>query len=401
VSLVALGSPSKYAYHGAPHKVNTWLSSVSPASSLRASLRTAVPLSRESTAAASGPSHFSSAGSTRTRSRGSTISPVSSSDGKASRYDFTRNASIRRAILSRLQPVPDRSKRGVLREPTRRTARTYQTLGSVYSGTHSGDSFDSNPEPTSASPLRDDTEWVPGSGLRIVEESIASPLPLSPSPTDPSPMSGLPGQANAWDSDEALRQAVDTRPGERWLTWTRNWTSSPPPLAKDKFTAPPSRQSTREKQDVEMLPRSPPQVTSPPLQSALTFSPEPSSPPGVPTDTENSKRRSLQVPVPVVPAARGASTASSIAPGDGHGTPAMRYAARHMALSRVEEIVARSYSSGDLVPGSPNAFGAVPASLEEDNVIARTAGIEHRLEVAARTSAAELRIEDDDDGVVS
>jgi hypothetical protein len=74
----------------------------------------------------------------------------------------------------------------------------------------------------------------------------------------------------------------------------------------------------------------------------------------------------------------------------------MRYAARHMALSRVEEIVARSYSSGDLVPGSPNAFGAVPASLEEEEedhniALARTAGIEHRLEVAAQASAVDRR----------
>ena len=64
---------------------------------------------------------------------------------------------------------------------------------------------------------------------------------------------------------------------------------------------------------------------------------------------------------------------------DAHGTPAMRYAARLTALSRVEEILAHSYSGRDLAPDSPNAFGASPASLDD---IAWTAGIEQRLEAA-------------------
>jgi hypothetical protein len=66
----------------------------------------------------------------------------------------------------------------------------------------------------------------------------------------------------------------------------------------------------------------------------------------------------------------------------------MRYAARHTALSRVEEILAHSYSSRDLIPpDSPNAFGATPApaSLED---IAWAAGIEHRLAVASASAAS-------------
>ena len=73
----------------------------------------------------------------------------------------------------------------------------------------------------------------------------------------------------------------------------------------------------------------------------------------------------------------------------------MRYAARHTALSRVEEILARSYSSRDLVPpDSPNAFGATPAlaSLED---IAWAAGLGHRLAVASAAASARVR----DDGV--
>ena len=79
---------------------------------------------------------------------------------------------------------------------------------------------------------------------------------------------------------------------------------------------------------------------------------------------------------------RGISNASSVAQGDGHGTPAMCYAcyaARHTALSRVEEILARSYSSRDLAHDSPNGFGATPGSLDD---IMWAAGIEQRLAIA-------------------
>ena len=60
----------------------------------------------------------------------------------------------------------------------------------------------------------------------------------------------------------------------------------------------------------------------------------------------------------------------------------MRFAARHTALSRVEEILAHSYSSRDLSHDSPNAFGATPGSLDD---IAWAAGIEQRLAVADYT----------------
>jgi hypothetical protein len=60
----------------------------------------------------------------------------------------------------------------------------------------------------------------------------------------------------------------------------------------------------------------------------------------------------------------------------------MRYAARHTALSRVEEILAHSYSSRDVAHDSPNGFGATPGSLDD---IAWAAGIEQRLAVADYT----------------
>jgi len=202
---------------------------------------------------------------------------------------------------------------------------------------------------------------------------------------------------SAWDSGEALRQAVNIHPGERWLAWTRSWVSNPPPSGEeDRFTFVPTRRSNAHPTGAEVLLRSPPQVTSSPLQSTLTFSPQ--LQPAITTNGKNNKRQQpFQAPArtraaPPQPqsqanananAARGTSNASSIVPeGGGHGTPAMRYAARHTALSRVEEILTHSYSARDLVPpDSPNAFGAIsPASLED---IAWAAGIEHRLAVAA------------------
>jgi len=107
------------------------------------------------------------------------------------------------------------------------------------------------------------------------------------------------------------------------------------------------------------------------LESTLTFSPKPEST-ARPAANGSS---SLQGTAWTRPQG-GTSSASSIALGVGHGTPAVRYAARHTALSRVEEILANSYSSRDLAADSPNALGGAPASLED---IAWAAGIEQRL----------------------
>jgi CRAL/TRIO domain len=299
------------------------------------------------------------------------------SDEENISYDPSRYRSIRRGILERLQRKSDRSTSGVSREFSRRTAQTYLSTTSAYSGTHSGDSRAPSAMPPSMPPQRDvNTEWVPGSGFRIVEETISNPPSLST--TINSPLSGLPRRTSAWDSNDALRQAVDIHPGERWLAWTRSWTSNPPSTGEDRFTAAPSRRAPQKK-DVEVLLRSPPQLTSSPLQSTLTFSPLP----GGPTRPAASRARHSQasaVAKPVPNATRETSNASSIVQGDGHGTAAMRYAARHTALTRVEEILAHSYSSRDLAPPkSPTAFGAVPASLED---IAWAVGIEQRMAAA-------------------
>ncbi|KAI0300003.1 hypothetical protein B0F90DRAFT_1817806 [Multifurca ochricompacta] len=322
-SQTVVGSPSKYTRHGALRSSRSWLSTVARAGLHRGSMRSSVPTSRGSTTRAAASSHSQplSNSPTRARSRGSTTSPGSLSDEESIPYDSVRHGSIRRGILERLQRGSDRSAPGVSRDPSRRTAQTYLSAGSVYSGTRSGDSRAPSAVPTLTPPPRDvnTTEW-----------------------------------------------AVDAHPGERWLAWTRSWASSPPPARGDKFTTVPSRRAAQEKKDFEALLRSPPQVTSSPLQSTLTFSPA-TAPACVfgPDETCVTAMR-----------ARGSSSASSITHSNGHGTPAMRYAARQTALTRVGEIIANSYSSRDFAPNSPNAFGAELASLEDN---APAAGIEQRL----------------------
>ncbi|KAN0105746.1 hypothetical protein V8E52_010705 [Russula decolorans] len=398
-----VGSPSKYTRHGARYATRAWLSSVTGAGSRRASTRSTVPLSSRDTIGAGASSHSrpTTTSHTLARSRGSTIPPTSPSDVENSRRDYARNTSIRHNLLERMQRGSDRSPRGVTRDPSRRTTQTYLSTASAYSGTYEGDSFSPSAAPSSAP----NTEWEPGSGFRIIVEGNTTPRPptATTTATDQSSasasasVSGLPGRTNAWDSGEALRQAVNTHPGERWLAWTRSWVSNPPPSGEeeDRFTTVPARRSNSHPKGADVLLRSPPQVTSSPLQSTLTFSPQPQPQPELPAHAitangkKNNKRQAPQ-PQPQAnhAAARGTSSASSIVPeGGGYGTPAMRYAARHTALSRVEEILVHSYSSRDLIPpDSPNAFGATPtlASLED---FGWAAGIEHRLAVASAASA--------------
>jgi hypothetical protein len=374
----AVGSPSKYTRHGVLGVKTPWLTAATGASSRRSSARSTVPSSGENTVSAAASSH-PSASPTRARSRGSAISPDPFSDEENSPHNSTSHASIRRNILNRLQRGHSRS---MSRDQSRRTAQTYLSSGSAYSGTHSGDSRAPSAVPSTTPPPRDtNTEWVPGSGFRIVEETISSP-----STAGNSSESGLPGRTSAWDDGEALRQAVDTHPGERWLAWTRSWASSPPRPSdpEDRFTAAPPRRTTQDKKDVDMLLKSPPQVTSSPLESTLTFSPKPDS--TARPATNGSSKRGMQGMSWTRPQG-GTSSASSIALGDGHGTPAVRYAARHTALSRVEEILANSYSSRDLAPSSPNAFGGAPASLED---IAWAAGIEQRLAVGTSANREDV-----------
>ncbi|KAH9895709.1 hypothetical protein C8Q73DRAFT_447348 [Cubamyces lactineus] len=93
-----------------------------------------------------------------------------------------------------------------------------------------------------------------------------------------------------------------------------------------------------------------------------------------------------------------ADSVDSVYQAKSRGTPAQRYEARHSALSKVDEILSRSWSErqlvGDAFPGSPTNFGAyLPAaaagpSLEKliDEEAINGMGIEQRLE-ALRVNA--------------
>jgi hypothetical protein len=415
------GSPSKYTRHGTPHSARPLLSIVTGASSRHSSTRSnPITPSQASAMSSASPSHLRHMSEipTSARSRRSTVSRVSPPDNNTVPYDSRspentvispesvslsdddntpyetiRHKSIRRGILERLQ-------RGISRGPSRRTVKSYLSAPSVYSGTN----IDISRAPSfiipSSSPPPRVSDWTPGSGFRMIDD-LPSP-PRSLMTTTSAPVTGLPGRpTSAWDNGAAIRQAAVSHPGDRWLAWTRNWVSSPPISPQDRFTPPPvpRRAATMdEKRDVvAALPHSPPQVTSGTLHETLTFSPSAATlvfPHAAPTTATAGRRTRGQsrAHLAPVPAARVDSGASIIPFGEGRGTPAMRYAARKTAHSRVEDILARSYSSRDLeVPVSPgaDAFGVRPALAstaeeegqgQEDVVFA--AGIMQRLAVA-------------------
>ena len=440
------GSPSKYTRHGAPHAARSLMLTIPRAGSRshHSSTRSSpIPPSRVSTTrtATASHSHQMSERPTRARSRASTISPVylpddddllyeiiapsvrttraatpthvenptharsrastvispmSLSDDDNVPYESIRHTSIRRNILERLR-------RGISRGPSRRTMQTYLSAPSVYSGTHT----DLSRAPSiidirsSSPPLVDpNTEWIPASGFEIVDEPISS--------RPPSVAGDLPEQpTSAWDDGAAIRQAVDTHPDERWLSWTRSWTSSPPTRMPDLFAAataaaPParSRSASPEKRDVVVgLPCSPSQLTSGTLHDSLTFSSPsattlavPHAAATTPTTTGSDRRvRPLSRGHARRQMTRDDSRASSIVVSEGHGTPAMRYAARKTAHSRVEDILARSYSLRDseaVSPGGSLAFSvqtpstALGSTVEEGEDVDSTTGIVQRLTVA-------------------
>ena len=88
-------------------------------------------------------------------------------------------------------------------------------------------------------------------------------------------------------------------------------------------------------------------------------------------------KRHLQATTRTSDAPRGISNASSVAQGDGHGTLAMCYAARHTSLSRVEESSPAATACA-IWRTTAQIFGAAPASLKD------IAGIEQRLAIGDR-----------------
>ena len=407
LSVITGGSSRHSSRHSTPILHPSQPSAAHSASSSHSRHQTEIPTSarsRRSTVSRVSPSDYGASPQVILRSPENTvISPVSVSlsDDDTVPYETIRHKSIRRGILERLQGGLSRS--SLSRDPSRRTVQTYFSAPSIYSGTdHDLSRAPSFIIPSSSPPPRV-TDWTPGSGFRAFEDVTNTSRPQAANSA--ASVAGLPGgqPTSAWGGDgAAIRQAVDTHPGERWLAWTRSWASSPPVSPQDHFTVGPTRRRAAtqddEKRDVVVaaLPRSPPQLTSGTLHETLTFSPSRPTMLAPPPMPRAQSRAHLRVP------ARVDSGASDIALGTGHGTPAMRYAARKSAHSRVEDILARSYNSRDLAPPTPvsasapptldnpglEAFGVRAPSVvqtteeEPQQDVVFAAGIMHRLAVA-------------------
>ena len=176
--------------------------------------------------------------------------------------------------------------------------------------------------------------------------------------------------------------------------------------------------------DSSVLPASPPRVTSPPLEAQLFFDASPGfgpppkleftvsseshytgttqgspskktvhrnklhthrEPPNLPFPTSSkfspTKRSTKVIPRPPSLDYSGETRDSSSARGASSSsgpTPAERYARRHGALNKVEQILAESWSArelrGEECPASPNMFGAIPHGQQKG-----VEGIEQRL----------------------
>jgi hypothetical protein len=238
------------------------------------------------------------------------------------------------------------------------------------------------------------TEWVAGSGFRIVEERLDAIREQM--------CQG--GWREGWEKRSVT--SGQTSPSKESSIWSPS---------DDKYTALPVRKSPSKsgrsrggnsvvtpssnglcRVDSSILPSSPPQIMSPPLESKLLFTPilpqsgsiqrigmpgktttrlatlsraesvaqSPSSNYGSPTPTTRllkSQTRTKGSTLPVTPPRR--SKLSTSAYKRKMGTPAERHAARRNALTKVESILSESWSERD-VRGvervrSPTMFGAV------------------------------------------
>ncbi|KAI0065078.1 hypothetical protein BV25DRAFT_1913719 [Artomyces pyxidatus] len=435
VALHTVGSPSKYTRHGAARTSrassmgSSWLSATMEGSGSHPRSSESGSRDRKSDGFLAPPivsRRASSTGHTeRSQSRLSSravspdpssmmMSPETVTDDAP--YESLRHTSIRRGILDRLNLDSERRSGSEVGSEAQAGRKRYPS------------SLSPREEASSAPVGKDETEWVAGSGFRIVEEDPDAPGART---TD------ITRQNSVWRTKDDLRSALDHKSSESWLAWTQSWSpaSSYAPT-EDKFTAIPPRKSTSDKKSVSasigsprsssrpapslapsassVLPTSPSQVAGP-FGSKLMFSPplestnplrlksrksaanssKPAtarttrklhalSPPQLPLPTTAAsspyRNRLMKSPPPSTVPDRASSTESdaSSAPSFGaHRSPAQRHAARSKALNKVEEILARSYSERDIAtPSSPTMFGAV---VPEDEDFSWAVGIEQRL----------------------
>lgn len=362
-------------------------------------------------------------------------------------YESLRHKSVRRDLLERLKigtirrtvaPLNDkdvaleRAESGMAQSNRSfRRPRHHQRADSDFRvdepsrpGNHSSDSYrreEDSERPTSNGD--EVAEWVEGSGFRIVEEHLDK----------------IRDQVRDGDWGNSMRRQQSPAAGPQTPTKNRSSPTVRSPDGNDKYTALPVRKSPTKgrsphistpastprrggicRVDSSILPMSPPQITSPPLESTLFFQSPPNSaqtgarrmilttpkkattttasarsikmantlhsptPPRFPSPNEGSPYRNrlvkttTQKDLPLTPPRR--STPNSTPSSSEHrvlhatptrrGTPAERFIARHGALNKVDQIVSRSWSQRDLTEvekevGSPNMFGAQVDSVQE------------------------------------
>ncbi|KAI0804675.1 hypothetical protein BC629DRAFT_1198405 [Irpex lacteus] len=327
-------------------------------------------------------------------------------------FDTLRHKSIRRDILSRIQHG-SRYRKGHKRvDSDVNVDEMRHSEGGVSVLTTAFRESPPAEHPTSTSrPVPVSSAQSSGPGFRIVEEDSEFESAYSHTPSRPS-RSNTPAKIQPTDSYTAL-------PARIWTPEKRNAAK-----AADPTTKTPRAHISRV--DSAVLPASPPRVTSPPLEAQLFFGSTPAFGPAPklefsvssegyqpqirtasPSKKVTAERKKLRtqrdpphLPFPSSPqfsptkhlhltkktprppslthSAETQASSSSASKSSSSSTPAERFARRHGALSKVEQILAASWSArelrGEECPASPNMFGAIP---EEHHHGAR--GIEQRL----------------------
>jgi len=352
----------------------------------------------------------------------------------AEKYESIRHKSIRRGILERLKfgtlkrppELEEKGRSGSVRTQNggsssssssssfRRTRSTHRRADSDF---RVEDVKADNPPNKREWIDVDETEWVAGSGFRIVEEHLNAIREKV--------------RMGDWEEDggggAGVRKEKGTVFGKQSVTTTGSWRD-------DKYTALPTRKSPSKagrprlgssatststasttqnglpRVDSSVLPFSPPRITSPPLESNLLFTPvlkqndvmygrgirgtstsaskgtaltktktkrsiRSSSPstnrpikdlPRLPASTTSTPTRRVEAALESSAWKRTDNDGVTVA--HGRGTPAQRHAAREGALTKVEEILGQSWSERELRGvervKSPTMFGAVPEVVE-------------------------------------
>jgi hypothetical protein len=316
-------------------------------------------------------------------------------------YASLRHSSIRRGILERLKfgtvrrdaPAPDSKGASLRRGHARAQSDICIDAVRIPERSHS-------PQKAHGVVDVDETQWVPGSGFRIVEEkldamrcelevqktvgNIDAVSDRLPSRSSSSRSSSSKDRVSLWSSDDKFTALPARRsPSKARPTFSRTSSSE---------YSEPRHASRLPRVDSSVLPLSPPQITSPPLESQLCFTPGPrdgasigtnnwdglvcTSTPKAAPGRPGRKSRKLHAPSPPcmpLPSTSDSSpyrnrlvkeisrTGASASQSDTRvrkGTET-RHGVQNGALRKVDEIVSRSWSERGMGgASSPTMFGA-------------------------------------------